>query len=59
MRLFFGKINRYTYIDPASGYVSAAEFRFMSCQNNTDTHTNGKTLSGRRECVFWGKVKKG
>ena len=30
----------------------------MSCQNYTDTYANGKTLNGKRECVFRGKVKK-
>ena len=50
----------YTYIHiyRASGFALAAEFRFISCQNYTDTHTNGKNLNGRRECLFRSKVKK-
>ena len=30
----------------------------MSRQNYTDTNTTGKTLNGRRECMFRGKAKK-
>ena len=30
----------------------------MSYQNYTDTGTNGKTLNGRRKCMFRDKVKK-
>ena len=57
-RLFLGKIKPiHTYTDWASEFALAAEFRFMSCQNYADTHTNGKTLNGRREYMFRGKVK--
>ena len=35
-----------------NGFTLAAKFRFMSCQNYTDTYTNSKICKGRRECVF-------
>ena len=38
--------------------LDSAEFRFMSCQNYSDTHKKGKTLNRRSECVFRGNVKK-
>ena len=50
------KTDIHIWIGPVN--LHSAEFRFMSCQNYTDTHTKGKTLSGRTECVFWGNVKK-
>ena len=53
-----GKAKPIYIIDRPSGIALAAEFRFMSCQDDTDTYTNGKTLNGRRECVFRGKIKK-
>ena len=40
----------------ASGFALAAEFRLMSCQNYTDTHTNGKMEEGN-EC-FGAKLRK-
>ena len=58
MRLFLGQSKTDIHIDQACGIALAAEFRFMSCQNYTGTYTNGKTLNGRREYVFRGKVKK-
>ena len=48
----------YTYVDRASGISLAAECRFISCDNYADTYMKGKTLNGRRECMFRGKVKK-
>ena len=65
MRLFLGQSNTIVYIyivkqsiDRARGFALATEFRFMPCRNYADTFTNDKTLKGRRECVFRGKVMK-
>ena len=38
--------------------LHSAKFRFISCQNYTDTDTKDKTLNGRRQLVFWDNVKK-
>ena len=45
-------------IDRGRGVALATEFRFVSCQNYTDTHTNGEILNGRREWVFRAKSRK-
>ena len=65
MRLFLGQSNTIVYIyivkqsiDRARGFALATEFRFMSCRNYTNTCTKEKTLKGRRECMFQGKVMK-
>ena len=45
-------------IDRGRGFALATEFKFVSCQNYTDTYTNGEISNGRREWVFRAKLRK-